>query len=332
MAASVISPIVVLTLLVPGVPAPPASYDSYEPDIGYGAGDGYGQPAKPNCHWETVTDYVDKCEDYDEETCVTQNKEHCDKNPVKTCTSVVKTVIDRACFNVTELVCELVESINYLTVEETFHVQRCYTAKDRVCDTVHEIETTTKDDFQCVELVTPNCHMEDKILVDKVCTKSVEFKCDPIKPVANDGYGVKKTECKRIPKEDCYDNPRTVQVEVCVNDKNRFCDKLTKDVPYPIERQNCHFERKKICQLVPKSKPKKAKSYSYMQDCKPIPREICDQCTSKKLEAECEYEERLTCKYTPEKKCETEHKKYCYKAEISKPIEVCDKKLATTYL
>merc|ERR1712142_642761 len=65
----------------------------------------------------------------------------------------------------TELICELVETVNYRQVEENFHVQSCYTTKDRICDTVHEIDTTTKDDLQCIQLETPNCHMEDKILV-----------------------------------------------------------------------------------------------------------------------------------------------------------------------
>merc|ERR1712212_1042084 len=85
----------------------------------------------------------------------------------------------------------------------------------------------------------------------------------------------------------------TVQVEVCEPEYRRYCDKLTKDVPFPVERQNCHFERKKICQLVPKTKPKKAKVYSYTEDCKEIPREICDQCETKTLQPACLLEARM---------------------------------------
>merc|ERR1711913_57984 len=139
-----------------------------------------------------------------------------------------------------------------------------------------------------------------------------EFECSPDKKLDNAGYGVKDT--------------------VCEPEYRRYCDKLTKDVPFPVERQNCHFERKKICQLVPKTKPKKAKVYSYTEDCKQVPREICDQCETKTLEPACLREERLTCKYTPRTECKVEAKQYCYKAEVTEMKEVCDDKLATSYL
>ena len=123
-----------------------------------------------------------------------------------------------------------------------------------------------------------------------------------------------------------------MQVEVCEPEYKRYCDKLTKDVPFPVERQNCHFERKKICQLVPKTKPKKAKVYSYTEDCKPVPREICDQCETKTLETACLPEARMNCKYSPVTQCKKENKNYCYKAEVTKLVEICDKKLKTSYL
>jgi hypothetical protein len=304
----------------------------YRPDIGQGAPTDYGRPTAPNCHLEQTSTFEDRCLPYEETTCYSQNEEDCKEYYVNTCTPIVNTEVDRRCFNVTELICELVESVNYRQVEENFHVQSCYTTKDRICDTVHEIDTTTKDDLQCIELETPNCHMEDKILVDKVCTDTFEFECSPDKKLDNAGYGVKDTVCKKIPKHDCYDSPRTVQIEVCEPEYRRFCDKLTKDVPFPVERQNCHFERKKICQLVPKTKPKKAKVYSYTEDCKPVPREICDQCETKTLEAACVPEARMHCKYSPVTQCKKENKNYCYKAEVTKLVEICDKKLKTSYL
>merc|ERR1712149_66487 len=281
-----------LSFLVSGVPARYSPGD-YKPDIGDGPPTDYGRPVKPNCHWQQKTTFQDRCEDYDEKTCWTQNEEQCSSYLVNTCTPVVNTGVDRRCFNVTELICELVESVHYRQVEENFHVQSCYTTKDRVCDTVHEIDTTTKDDLQCVELESPNCHMEDKILVDKVCTDTVEFECSPDKKLDNAGYGVKDTVCREIPKHDCYDSPRTVQVEVC-------------EPEYKV--------------------------YWYPEDCKQVPREICDQCETKTLAPACLREERLTCKYTPKTECKVEAKQYCYKAEVTEMKEVCDDKLATNYL
>merc|ERR1712212_1221089 len=98
-----------LSFLVSGVPARYSPGD-YKPDIGDGPPTDYGRPVKPNCHLEQKTTFQDRCEDYDEKTCWTQNEEHCSSYLVNTCTPVVNTGVDRRCFNVTELICELVES------------------------------------------------------------------------------------------------------------------------------------------------------------------------------------------------------------------------------
>merc|ERR1712034_281552 len=58
-----------------------------------------------------------------------------------------------------------------------YQVQRCFTGKDRVCDTTYKIDMTTKDDYQCTNVETPNCYMEEKIINDVTCTNSVEFNC-----------------------------------------------------------------------------------------------------------------------------------------------------------
>merc|ERR1712025_465079 len=93
------------------------------------------------------------------------------------CTGVIETDIERVCFDVNELVCDLVEAIHYETLEETYQVQRCFTGKDRVCDTTYKIDMTTKDDYQCTNVETPNCYMEEKVINDVTCTNSVEFNC-----------------------------------------------------------------------------------------------------------------------------------------------------------
>merc|ERR1712243_432590 len=75
--------------------------------------------------------------------------------------------------------------------------------------------------------------------------------------------------------------------------------------PFPVEEQNCHFEPKKICELEMKTRPKKAKKYSYTEDCKEQPREICDQCEKKSLKPVCVMQDRLVCTYEPEETCRT---------------------------
>merc|ERR1712183_281891 len=102
--------------------------------------------------------------------------------------------------------------------------------------------------------------------------------------------------------------------------------------PFPVEKQNCHFEPKKICELEMKTRSKKAKKYSYTKDCKEQPREICDQCEKKSIKPVCDTQDRLTCKYIPKEQCQDEDKQYCHKVEKVVLEEVCDMKFDTRYL
>merc|ERR1712243_123546 len=88
----------------------------------------------------------------------------------------------------------------------------------------------------------------------------------------------------------------------------------------------------KICELEMKTRPKKAKKYSYTKDCKEQPREICDQCEKKSLKPVCVMQERLVCTYEPEETCRDEDKQYCHKVEKVVLEEVCDMKFDTRYL
>merc|ERR1711937_531360 len=106
------------------------SYSS--PDEVYKAGD------KDDCHPVEEIVYENKCLPYVE----------------KTCTAVIDEFEERECFDVTELMCKLAESIQYEMVDETYTVQRCTGVTDRVCDTVYDLAQSTKDDFQCVDIIT----------------------------------------------------------------------------------------------------------------------------------------------------------------------------------
>jgi len=321
-----------------GLPPPPPQYPTpspvqqYNPDIGQTNVGGYGVNKDPYCHKVEKVVFKNKCEPYTEKTCWTTNKERCDTTQFKNCTGVIETNVERVCFNVNELVCSLVEAVHYETLEETYQVQRCFTGKDRVCDTTYDIDTTTKDDYQCCNVETPNCYMEEKTINDVTCTNTVVFDCQREKSTKNDGYGQKQVVCKRTPKQDCYNIPRKIQVEVCKTDIHRYCEKFSNVFPFPVEKQNCHFEPKKICELEMKTRPKKAKKYSYTKDCKEQPREICDQCEKKSIQPLCDMQERLVCTYYPEEQCSEEQKQYCYKVEEVIVEEVCDMKFDTKYI
>ena len=204
-------------------PPPPPQYPTpspvqdYNPDIGQTNVGGYGVNKDPYCHKVEKVIFENKCEPYTEKTCFTQNKETCQPELFKNCTGVIETNIERVCFNVNELVCNLVEAVHYETLEETYQVQRCFTGKDRVCDTTYDIDTTTKDDYQCCNVETPNCYMEEKTINDVTCTNTVEFNCKREKTKKNDGYGQKEVVCTRTPKQDCYNIPRKVSFGFAYN-------------------------------------------------------------------------------------------------------------------
>ena len=207
---------------VPSTPSPgpqeypgPAPQPGYDPQIGQTNVDGYSPNTKPHCHMEEKVIFENQCEPYTEKTCWTQNEEECKPAMYKNCTGVIQTKVDRVCFNVNELVCSLVEAIHYETLEETYQVQRCFTGKDRVCDTTFKIDTTTKDDYQCINVETPNCYMEEKVINDVTCTDTVEFDCKRVKSTKNDGYGAPAVVCQRTPKQDCYNIPRKVSSKFC---------------------------------------------------------------------------------------------------------------------
>ena len=103
----------------------PSPTQEYNPDIGQTNVGGYGVNKDPYCHKVEKVVFENQCEPYKEKTCWTQNQEICEPKFFKNCTGVIETNIERVCFNVNELVCNLVEAIHYETLEETYQVQRC---------------------------------------------------------------------------------------------------------------------------------------------------------------------------------------------------------------
>jgi len=274
---------------------------------------------------EEKTVFVDKCEEYTEKTCVTQNIEDCKEVEHKNCTGTVETKVDRVCFNVNELVCSLKESIDYDTIAEEYLRQKCTVVKDRVCDTTYDIDVSQRDDFQCCDVESLFCEDPKEVVIkDVTCKHTFDFDCS--KEKKTDGSYGKEMVCRKTPKDPCYETPRTIRKEVCSQQTRQFCQKFTNPAPHPVEKQNCHFEPKKMCELETNTRYKKAKRYSYTPQCHPVPREICDQTEVNTVAPVCVTEKRLDCDYVPKKRCMDEQKKYCWKVEQKVQEEVCDKK------
>jgi len=281
----------------------------------------YERPA--SCRLEEKISFKDVCIPYTEKTCYTHFAEDCQQIPHRVCTGTVSTEYERACFDVDELICGLKEEMDYETLEEEFYVQLCTVVKERVCDTTFDIAVQTNDDFQCCELEGQFCEDQEVEIKDITCKETSEFDCQKVE--TPEDYGSKITQCTPVPIKTCYETPRSVRKEVCRPDNTRFCEKFSNAFPQPEQRQNCHFEPKKVCELQRRVRPKKARRYSYSPDCKVSARQICDQFEKRKVVPVCREDYRRQCDYSPKETCSEEQKEYCYKEEVKEVEEICDK-------
>merc|ERR1712055_79539 len=317
-----------LVASVLGVPMPPplgdttghAQYnpldqDHYAPNELYKSGD------MQDCHYVDKLVYKDECVPYVEKTCYTQQEEHCEDVYEKNCTAVIDEFEERECFEVTELQCQLSESIQYEVVQESYTVLRCTRTSDRVCDTVYDLAIATRDDFQCIDVEHQYCWDEEKIVKDRTCIFSVDFDCGKYKP--KDGKGA--VGCQKTSTKKCYDTPRKVSEQLCKPRVSKYCEKFTNEFPYPVEKQNCHNEAMKKCELEVRTRPKKAKQYTYTKECKPVVRQVCEDAEKKKLRPVCDKIQKNVCSYKPQEHCKEEEKKYCFKTEKKVWEQVCTK-------
>merc|ERR1719281_380476 len=65
------------------------------------------------------------------------------------------------------------------------------------------------------------------------------------------------------------------------------CEKLTERVSVPKEKQVCHDEKKKVCELEQRSQPKQVKKYVYTKQCRPVPKTVCDNADQMSLVPSC---------------------------------------------
>merc|ERR1712200_45756 len=225
--------------------------------------------------------------------------------PYKNCNGIVSSTYEQACFDVDELICGLKEEVEYETVVEDSYAQLCTIVNERVCDTTFDIAVHPFDDFQCVELDGQSCEDQETVINDVVCKKTSDFNCRKVK--SSESYG-QHTVCTHVPVENCYETPRVIRTEVCRPDNTRFCEKFTNGFPQPQQKQNCHFEPKKVCEMQRRTQPKKA------------------------VQPVCTEAHRRQREYTPKESCSKELKQHCYKQEVKVQEEVCDDKIQTIQL
>ena len=63
----------------------------------------------------------------------------------------------------------------------------------------------------------------------------------------------------------CTTTPRTVESQTCETREEKACDRITEQIPKPVDRPHCRNEEKKVCRVEKKTQPKQIKKYAYTQ-------------------------------------------------------------------
>lgn len=236
------------------------------------------------------------------------------------------------CHTVTERVCDTV----YETVETSKDDFQCITVRNPVCSNVDQ----TLYDKTCRTTTKFDCSYGGGYGDDAPAAATADSSAGG---AAGSGYGAAAgaygsapaaggaayggagaaagntdayagpSYCKRSQSTQCYNTPRVVNSEQCFPKDQQICEKLVNSGPQPKEKQVCHNEEKKVCELEQRSQPKQIKKYIYTTACQSAPRSVCDNADIKRLVPSCVPITRKTCTYAPVEKCEDVPKDYCYK-------------------
>merc|ERR1711878_45097 len=307
--------------------------DSYDGDS-YTKDDGYGKKLVCKPIYDTV--YKEYCESYYDRICRTTHKEKCTDVPYQHCDAVLTNQQKRKCFEVEEVVCKLREDVKYQTVQVGFTVQKCNEVQERVCDTVYDVTSSTKEKNICINVHNPYCKHEEKTIIDRTCRTSTTFDCPTEYGYGKDSYGkgedygedygkdYKKPECHKSSSTSCYDTPRTVIVPKCSTTTDKVCETVHQRYPDVSERQHCHNEDKKVCQLEERTQPKQVKKYVYTKQCRKVPRKVCENADNKSLVPSCVPSVRKQCTYHPAESCDEIPKQHCFKVGKKVRQEKCE--------
>merc|ERR1712020_799786 len=191
----------------------------------------------------------------------------------------------------------------------------------------------------------PYCKHEEKTIIDRTCRTSTKFDCPTEYGYGKDSYGKdsysedygkdsyggedygkdsKKPECHKSASTSCYDTPRTVIVPKCSTTSEKVCETVPQRYPDVSERQHCHNEDKKVCQLEERTQPKQVKKYVYTKQCRKVPRKVCENADNKSLVPSCVPSMRKECTHTPTESCDDIPKQHCFKVGKKVRKEKCE--------
>merc|ERR1711994_413314 len=107
----------------------------------------------------------------------------------------------------------------------------------------------------------------------------------------------------------------------CSTTSEKVCETVPQRYPDVSERQHCHNEDKKVCELEERTQPKQVKKYVYTKQCRKVPRKVCENADNKSLVPSCVSSMRKECTHTPTESCDDIPKEHCFK--VAQNIGVC---------
>ena len=301
--------------------------------------------------------FRDKCDEYEEEECYTKHEEQCDIMTFQNCGLVPKETHERKCEEVNEQICHLRRSYKTEQVLDYEPKSKCHHSTRRICDTVWQFDHSTNDEFICKKVSRPKCTKRWKIIYEKTCKSTYRFDCrgggsiqsngnwvlNSLHQVHGYGNGMQNQDrenhtankysnedfdnfrCQRIPVKRCYTTPRRVRSHKCEQAEEQKCQKVTNRTPRPVQHQSCHDEPYEECEVESQQHPKIMQIPVYTEDCRAMPREICDNQGKTTLEVKCVNEIKPVCKWKPKaEQCHKTPRKHCYKVPYQEKTTDCD--------
>ena len=156
-------------------------------------------PTSPGCRMEEKVIVEDHCEDYSEIICTTRHVRECKQVDYEYCEGAVEQDVEHQCFKGNEQICIIQNDLLRGGSEDPYVpdvVEECLESGELVCDTKLNVESTIKNEHQCVDVRQPKCAVREEVVTDETCVDSFKFECQA---GAYHGQAV----CQRYPTKDC---------------------------------------------------------------------------------------------------------------------------------
>ena len=132
-------------------------------------------------------------------------------------------------------------------------------------------------------------------------------------------------KCKKTPTEICHDRPLRVKTQKCEERKEHKCERVSSTNPRLIKRPLCRNVPYNECDMENQYEMTMVQVPRYTEECKKVPREICDNYGTSTLEVKCVNETKPICEWkAANPACLKTPRQHCYKIPYQVMTNYCD--------